>query len=165
MTDFKTALKALTEAGVDFVLIGGYAAMVHGASPGNADLDICYESTQKNRERLIHALSPYHPQPRGIPEDDSFVLDNHLLQEKMELKLDTDLGPVDVFGSFGDEDIFPDLRRKATNISVFGVSIRVASLDDLIRLKGAAGRPKDLKVLNELEHLRKVRDSKRPSTG
>ena len=65
MINFEATLKALSERGVNFVVIGGYAATLHGSAYLTRDLDICYERTPENMERLVSALSPYHPRLRG----------------------------------------------------------------------------------------------------
>jgi hypothetical protein len=63
MIDFEATLKMLSERGVNFVVIGGYAATLHGSAYLTRDLDICYERTPENMERLVSALSPYRPAP------------------------------------------------------------------------------------------------------
>jgi hypothetical protein len=74
MINFEATLKALSECGVNFVVIGGYAATLHGSAYLTRDLDICYERTPENMEQLVTALSPYHPRLRGAPEGLPFLL-------------------------------------------------------------------------------------------
>ena len=62
MINFEATLKALSDRGVNFVVIGGYAATLHGSAYLTRDLDICYERTPENIERLVSALRPY-PRP------------------------------------------------------------------------------------------------------
>ena len=68
MTNFEAALTAVAKANVTFVVVGGYAAMLLGSALVTQDLDICYERTPENMERLVSALRPYHPRLRGAPE-------------------------------------------------------------------------------------------------
>lgn len=60
------ALKALCDAGVDFVIVGGVAATFHGSAQVTYDLDICYSRSLDNLNRLVKALAPFAPRPRGF---------------------------------------------------------------------------------------------------
>jgi len=75
VTNFEAALTALAKANVTFVVVGGYAAMLLGSALVTQDLDICYERTPENMERLVSALSPYRPRLRGAPEGLPFLFD------------------------------------------------------------------------------------------
>ncbi|HEX4606075.1 MAG TPA: hypothetical protein VH724_18890 [Candidatus Angelobacter sp.] len=68
MINFEATLKALADHHVNFVVVGGYASTLHGSAYLTRDLDICYERTPENMERLVPALRPYHPRQRGAPE-------------------------------------------------------------------------------------------------
>jgi len=67
MTDFKALLRTLTEGGVEFILIGGAAATVHGSSRLTRDVDVVYSRTRENMAWLVTALTPYQPYLRGAP--------------------------------------------------------------------------------------------------
>lgn len=69
MTDFEHLLEALADDGVEFVLVGGMAGIVHGAARLTQDLDIVYRRTPENLERLKNALGDHAPYPRGLPRD------------------------------------------------------------------------------------------------
>src|SRR5579884_3974990 len=98
MIPFQAALKALLERGVNFVVVGGYAATLHGGSYLTSDLDICYERAPENMQRLVSALLPYHPRLRGAPPDLPFIFDVKTLSQGMNFTLQTDLGPIDLLG-------------------------------------------------------------------
>jgi hypothetical protein len=160
MINFKATLEALTERGVVFVLVGGYAATLHGSASLTRDLDICYERTPENMERLASALAPYHPRLRGAPQGLPFLFDAQTLFRGMNFTLETDLGDIDLLGHLDGLGEFPSVARDAVSIPVFGDEYRVASLDALIRSKKAAGRSKDLNALPELEALREMHAQK-----
>jgi hypothetical protein len=154
--DFKTALKTLTEAQVNFVVVGAYAGVVQGSAQVTRDLDICYERTPENMKRLAAALAPYHPRLRGAPADLPFVLDQRTLAQGMNFTFQTDFGDIDLMGELSGVGQFPELARDAVSIDLYGLQVRVASLDALILSKRTAGRTKDLLALPELEALKEM---------
>jgi len=127
---------------------------VQGSGQVTRDLDICYERTPENMKRLAAALEPYHPNLRGVPPGLPFELDERTLAQGMNFTLQTDFGDIDLLGDLSGVGQFPELARDAVLLELFGMQIRVASLDVLIRSKRAAGRPKDLLSLPELEAIR-----------
>jgi hypothetical protein len=153
MTNFAAAIKALSEAGVEFVVVGAYAAVAQGSSQITRDLDICYQRSRDNLNRLAAALAPYHPRLRGAPDGVPFFLDQCTLSQGMNFTLETDLGDIDLSGV----GQFREVASDAICVPLHGVSCRVASLDAIIRSKRAAGRPKDLVALPELEALKELR--------
>lgn len=161
MTNFEAALRVLTEADVNFVIVGAYAAVAQGSGQVTQDLDICYERTAQNLKRLADALEPYHPGLRGAPEGLPFVLDHLTLSQGMNFTLQTDLGDIDLLGDLSGLGQFPEVARDAVVLPVFGIPCRIASLDAIIRSKRAAGRGKDLNALPELEALKQLKDSEK----
>jgi len=153
-TNYQAALKVLSDAEVHFVIIGMYAAAVQGSAQMTADLDIYYERTPQNLKRLAKALAPYHPVLRGAPKGLPFVLDETTLSRGMNFTLETDLGDIDLIGDLSALGQFHEVAADSVCLPLFGGSYRVASLDAVIRSKRAAGRPKDLNSLPELEALR-----------
>jgi hypothetical protein len=132
--------------------------MLLGAAIVTQDLDICYERTPENMDRLTSALQPYHPRLRGAPPDLPFLLDMKTLAKGMNFTLETDLGDIDLLGHLAGLGEFPDIVHDAVTMPVFGGEYRVASLETLIRSKRAAGRAKDLNVLPELEALKEMHE-------
>src|SRR5215471_12866786 len=94
--EFETAVQALCDAGVEFVVIGGVAAILHGATRVTYDLDICYSQSALNLKRLAKALAPFQPRPRGLPEDLPFFWDERTLGNKTVLTLQTNVGEIDL---------------------------------------------------------------------
>jgi hypothetical protein len=154
----EAALKVLAQAGVNFVVVGGHAALVHGSNHFTFDLDICYERTTANIQRLVAALQPYHPRLRGAPPDLPFIFDAKTISQGMNFTLKTDLGAIDLLGHLDGAGEFSDIAEDATLRPVLGGLHRVISLDALISCKRAAGRPKDLAVLRELEAIKEMRE-------
>ena len=152
--DAKRALEALTDEGVRFVLIGGLAANMHGSHHVTLDVDICYARDRVNLERLANALRALHARLRGAPPDVPFLLDAHTLEAGDSFTFSTDAGPLDCLATPSGTTGFAALDANAVEAQLHGMKIRVTALDDLIRMKRAAGRPKDRVMLEELGALR-----------
>jgi hypothetical protein len=73
MIKFARAVQVLCDAAVEFVVVGGLAGTIHGASRITFDLDICYARNPANLRRLTAALAPFNPRPRGFPEHLPFI--------------------------------------------------------------------------------------------
>ena len=151
-------LRALTEAGVRFVLIGGLAAREHGSPTVTDDVDVCYDRAAGNLDRLAAVLRAMNARLRGVADDVPFVLDARTLRHGDSFTFDTDLGAVDVLATPSGTAGFDDLAAAAERVEYGDVPVLVAALDDLIRMKRAAARPKD-RV--EVEVLLALRDEVR----
>jgi predicted nucleotidyltransferase len=153
IADFERVLRALHAAGVEFILIGGLAAVVWGASRFTRDMDIVYRRTPENLRRLVDALAPFAPYPRDAPPNLPFRWDATTLQRGLNFTLSTNAGPIDLFGEVVGGGVYDTLREAAVEIEVFGVPCLCVGLRKLIELKRAAGRPRDFEVIAELEQL------------
>lgn len=153
MTDFKALLRALRGAEVDFILVGGVAATVHGSARLTLDLDVVYSRSPANLERLALALTPYHPYLRGAPRGLPFRWDAATLARGLNFTLTTDLGDIDLLGEITGGGLYADLLPYSIVIQVFGIECRCLGLERLIHVKRAAGRPKDLEAIAELEAI------------
>jgi hypothetical protein len=147
-------LRALVETGVRFVLIGGYAAALRGSPMMTGDVDICHARDRGNLERLAEALRNLHARLRGAPIDIPFLLDSRTLDAGDHFTFATDAGPMDCLGTPAGTDGYVDLDVSATDEDLDGLVVRVASLDDLIRMKRAADRPQDRIAVEWLSALR-----------
>lgn len=159
MTHFEKLLDALLDADVAFVIVGGYAGVVHGSSLVTQDLDICYERSRANLKRLAKALAPFKPRPRGVPDDLPFVFDERTLEAGMNFTLQTTLGDLDLLGELSGVGGYPQASFGATAALLHGRSCQVASLDVVIQSKRSVGRPKDMYALPELEALRELKSA------
>lgn len=147
-------LKTLVRDEVEFIVIGGAAANAWGSPLATIDLDICYARSTANLEHLAGALRGLNARLRGTDEDAPFLLEAKTLGAGDHFTLVTDLGPLDLLGTPAGTDGYRDLIKNAIEIEIDEVSVRVVSLDDLIRMKKAAGRPKDRIAVENLAALR-----------
>ncbi len=153
-TDFGGLLKLLTDAEVGFVLIGGLAGTAHGSARATLDVDVVYDRAEQNLERLAAALAGHEPSLREAPPGLPFRWDSRTLKSGLNFTLRTDLGDLDVLGEVAGGGTFETLADQSEWITIFGVRCRCVSLSRLIELKRAAGRPKDLEAIAELEAIR-----------
>lgn len=146
-------LKVLLREKIDFVLIGGFASVVHGCSYITQDLDICMALTSVDVAKLRHALTGLHAVHKSNP---NVSLDDRPRdgEEMSNLYLRTDLGVLDVLSSVSPIGDFEVLKARAIATRIYGYECLVISLDDLIHVKESVGRKKDLLVLEELYELR-----------
>ena len=161
MTDFKALLRALADGGVEFILVGGVAATVHGSSRLTVDVDAVYRRTRENIDRLVLALTSYHPYLRGAPPGLPFRWDAATIKGGLNFTLTTDVGDVDLLGEITGGGGYDSLVAATMSIRVFGVECRCLTLDKLIEVKRAAGRPKDFEAIAELEAIREERKDRR----
>jgi len=150
-------LRRLVDAGVDFVVIGGIAAIAHGSPQITQDLDISYAGDEENLERLAETLVALGARLRGVTDEVPFVPDGRTLRHTRVLTLDTLDGALDLLAEPDASGGYARLRANAIEAAVSGVTVRIAGLEDLIAMKKAAGRPKDRVYVEELEAIRRLR--------
>ena len=154
MIDLELALQALHRAGVEFIIVGGVAATIHGSARLTQDLDIVYARTPESVARLAAALTPYSPYLRGAPPGLPFRWDAGTIRRGLNFTLTTTLGDLDLLGEIVGGGGYADLLPHSQVVEVSGVEYRCLSLARLIHVKRAAGRPKDFEAIAELEALR-----------
>ena len=160
MSDLQRLLQRLDDAGIEFVLVGGYAAMLHGSSLLTRDLDVCTVLTPGNIEKLRDAFRDFHPVHRLSSPQRSFLDEPDSGVALDNLYLNTDLGTLDLLGRITGIGDYQRVVRDAVEIELFGRRVQAISLDDLIGAKEAIGRDKDLIVAKELRAIReKLRSS------
>jgi hypothetical protein len=146
-------LSALAEGGVDFVVVGGVAGGAHGSSYPTYDLDVAYGRDDANLDRLATVLTSLGARLRGAPADVPFILDARTLRAGANFTFATELGSFDILGDAAGAPPYERLRADAKVKRVRGLEIRFASLDHLIAMKEAAGRPKDRLMATEYRLL------------
>jgi hypothetical protein len=151
VTDFAGLLRALGGAGVDFILVGGAAAVAHGSTRLTRDLDVVYSRDAPNLRRLVRALAPHAPYLRGAPRGLPFRWDVATLERGLNFPLITSLGAIDLLGEIAGGGSYENLLSDTIELEVFGLKCRCLSLQRLIAVKRAAGRPRDLEAIAELE--------------
>ena len=153
------ALRALDDHDVRFVVIGGLAARLWGSPTMTNDTDICYARDQQNLEHLSEALHELGARLRGAPDDVPFLVDARTLANGQNFTFQTVHGPLDVLGMPSGVDGFDELCRNAAEFDLGdGLTVAVCDLDDLIRMKRAAGRRKDRIELEVLAAVREERE-------
>ncbi len=163
MFDPRPILGVLVRHQVRFVVIGGVAASLQGSTTITNDFDICYSRDPDNLERLTAALAEVGATLRGAREPVAFRLDARTLKAGLNFTFDTKYGPFDCLGEASGSFDYKQLTPNADEMDLVGTKVPVASLDDLIRMKRAAGRNKDLIEVENLSALREVRESRRSS--
>ena len=161
--DFLVILRTLSEHEVRFVLIGGLAMVALGSNHVTVDVDIVYARDTANLSALVTSLQSQHPRLRGAPADLPFIFDVRTFQNTLNLTLMTDMGDLDLLGEAPGADTFEALWARAVVVELDGFSVHVASIEDLIAMKTAAGRPKDQNHLMELRALRELTISPNPA--
>jgi hypothetical protein len=160
--NFATAVQALADQHVDFVIIGGWSAILNGSAYVTNDLDICYSRSTENLKRLATALAPFHPRLRDLPANLPFVWDEATLRNGTIFTLTTDLGKIDLMAEVIGLGDFDAVKRGSALTRAFERDVYTLDLPGLIRSKRAAGRVKDLLVLPELESLLEAREPEPP---
>lgn len=153
MTGLERLLAALHQHDVSFIVVGGVAATAHGSARLTQDVDIVYPRDPANLERLAAALRPLRPYLRGAPPGLPFEWSGATLRAGLNFTLTTTAGDIDLFGDIIGGGTYHDLEPHTVELTIFGRPTKVLDLPWLIRVKRAAGRPKDLEVIAELEAL------------
>jgi len=157
-------LERLTHEQVEVVLIGGFAAVALGVPYVTQDIDLCYSPDPANIARLSRALTPLHPRLRvqGLTDEEArafpFQLDERTLQQTAILTLRTEAGDLDLMSSVSGVGDYAQVRAASVALTVFGYQLMVLDLPALIASKRAAGRPKDLAILPQIEATLRLRD-------
>ena len=157
-TRFRDLIHLLSAGQVEFIVIGGVAAIFHGSAHLTFDLDVLYRRTGDNLERIASALRNIKPYLRGAPAGLPFTLDSHTLARGLNFTLTTELGDIDLLGEVAGGGTYDRLYAESEQGTIDGIDVRVVSLRRLIALKRAAGRPKDFDALAGLEALLEERE-------
>ena len=153
MTQLNQLIDRLRDAEIEFVIVGGFAGMLHGSTLVTQDLDVCAVITPQTVEKLRETLRDLRPTHRQTPQRLSF-LDNPSPGVAIHnLYLDTTLGPLDILSSIKGVGDYARVRESSVEIELFGRPCRVISLEELIRAKESLARPKDLLAAQELRAI------------
>lgn len=163
MMGLERLLGALGKAGVEYILVGGIAARAHGSARVTQHVDICYARSAENLARLERALAAFAPYPRGAPRGLPFEWSVRTLRAGLNFTLTTTVGDIDLLGDLVGGGGYDDLVAHSSVVRVFGRDVRLIDLPWLIRLKRAAGRPRDFEMLAELEAL--LEERSRPDSA
>ena len=151
--NFGAILPLLTRYGVKFIVIGGGAAIAHGSARLTSDVDVVYSRDPDNVRNLVAALKDYEPYLRGAPPGLPFHWDEPTIKSGLNFTLRTTLGDLDLLGEVTGGGSYEALLPYTEEMTAFGIQCRFVTLERLIQLKRAAGRPKDFDALAELQAL------------
>ena len=154
ITLFREIVQVFSSLQVDFIVVGGLAAIVHGSPRLTQDVDVVYSRTPDNLQRIVDALRPHEPYLRGAPPGLPFLWDARTLKNGLNFTLRTKLGDIDLLGEIVGGGQYENLLPHSREMPMFGIRAKVLGLDKLIEVKRAAGRPKDFEVIAELEAIR-----------
>jgi predicted nucleotidyltransferase len=146
-------LRTLTDHGVRLIVVGGVAATAQGSARVTMDLDLVYSREGDNVRRLVAALAPLAPYLRGAPPGLPFRWDEGTVERGLNFTLTSAHGDLDLLGEIVGGGRYEDLLPHTVELDVFGVRCRCLGLEKLIAVKRAAGRPKDLEAVAELEAI------------
>jgi len=168
MHQLHVILQRLADAGLEFVVIGGYAGVIHGSALITNDVDICAVLSPANVEKIRAALAELNPIHRGTHRRLSFLEHPAPGQTLNNLYLQTDQGIVDILSNVLGLGDFARLKASAEDFDIAGRTYHIISLEDLIVAKQAVGREKDLLAVKELRAIaakRAQKDSRPPDAG
>ncbi|MBI4374193.1 MAG: hypothetical protein HY542_04875 [Deltaproteobacteria bacterium] len=154
MLNTKTILQRLLENNIDFVLVGGLAATLYGASTVTYDIDICFDFSGQNVQKMLDALKGLNPRVRmqsgwvGLHE-----IPLERLSELKNLYLQTDCGGLDLLGSLIEIGDYRQAKQRSQTIDVFNKPCQILEIEALIQIKENIGRPKDHQVALELKAI------------
>jgi predicted nucleotidyltransferase len=157
--DAAEIFRRLAARGVDFVVIGGIAAVLHGSSRNTFDLDLVFATDEANLEALGHVLSELGARLRGVADDVPFVPDATTLRRVEILMLSTIAGDLDLLRRPAGAPSYDRLRARADRFDIGDVVVSVAAINDLVAMKSASNRPKHQADLAELTQIRSLRRS------
>jgi hypothetical protein len=150
--DLAQVIPPLVRAKVDFILIGGMAAILHGSARVTFDVDVVYSRTHDNIEHLTTALAPHRPYLRNAPSGLPFAWDTRTIRNGLNFTLTTDLGDIDLLGEVAGGETYQTLLPHSFEVEAFGIRFKCI-VPTLIRIKEAAGRRKDQEAIAELRVL------------
>jgi hypothetical protein len=150
-------LRRLADARVDFVVVGGMAATFHGTTIVTDDLDVCVRFDLETCGRLLTALSGVDARERMRPDRRPLATDPNEYVGLRNLYVTCSLGVLDLLGEVTGVGSFDVIRAASMPVELDGFTVQLMSLAQLLASKRAMGRPKDLRVAVELEHLRNLK--------
>ncbi|MDO8461411.1 MAG: nucleotidyltransferase [Deltaproteobacteria bacterium] len=154
MQNLQKLFEFLVKSPLDFVLVGGFAAVLHGCNQTTRDIDVCLALSPEQISLLRQVLAPLNPRHRMTPQKLSFMEHPRDLDGVQNLYLETDLGILDIISNVEAVGSFYDLLKNASEIEMYGGKCFLISIDDLIKSKKALGRHRDLVTVDELEAIK-----------
>jgi hypothetical protein len=149
---FGTLVKALTTEEARFVVIGGFALLLHGGRHTTMDSDFAIAADAENAAAVVRALASFGPEPTHLPAGMPFIWDERSIRGAA-VSLRSDCGDIDLLLTIPGVESFEALLSRSIERELDGVRFRIASIPDLMAMKEAAGRPQDLAHIEELRRI------------
>jgi len=159
-SDFLNLLERLVKAGVDFVIVGGFAGVVHGCTYVTQDIDICCDFSTANLLALQTAISDLDPVHRMTPGRKKLQLTEQTCGQFKNLYLDTKIGQLDCLSFIDGLGDYDQVKRASRLIEVEDMKICVLTLEALIKTKRAMNRLRDKEVILQLEAIKKLQNNR-----
>lgn len=157
--NFGYFIPKFADAGIEFILVGGGAAIAHGSVTTTYDVDFVYSRKRANLLKLSTIFDGLEPYLRGVPKGLPFRWDLRTLESGLNFTLVTSQGEIDLLGEITGGGGYEQLQERCEVMELFGKQVKVVTLPTLIHLKRCAGRAKDLIAIPELEALLEERSS------
>ena|SRR5688572_1208788 len=154
MSELEDIVERLIRSHVEFVLIGGFAVLAHGASLMTEDVDVCCPFTEQNLRAIESAVSELHPVHRMTPQRLPFVLTPELISSLKNLYLATDLGKLDCLSEVLGIGGYAEVKRRSIEINFESGPCRVLGIDALIEAKAATNRTRDRMAILQLKAIK-----------
>jgi len=159
---FLNLIERLKDGGVKFVLVGGFAGIVHGCTYVTQDIDICCDFSAANLLALQKALKDLHPVHRMTPQRLKLNLTVESCTQLKNLYLDTDIGQIDCLASIDGLGDYEDVKNLSEIRDLGGgLRIRVLTIDSLIKARKTMNRPRDKEAVLQLEAIKKMQRKNR----
>lgn len=155
--EFERLLQRLLENKIEFVLVGGFAAVVHGSGEVTQDIDVCLNFSRDNLELLARALRDLHPVHRLTPNKLPFEITDSNWQSLRNIYLQTDWGIVDCLGEVGGIGGYQQVFEVSTSVQLAIGECRILTIEALIRAKETMARPHDLRTASVLKCILRKR--------
>jgi hypothetical protein len=155
--DFVNLLERLVNNGVEFVIVGGFAGVVHGCTYVTQDIDICCDFSPANLLALQKAISDLDPVHRMTPNRKKLKLPDKTCAQFKNLYLDTKKGQLDCLSFIDGLGDYIQAKQESEIIKVEDMNIRVLNLDALIKTKKAINRPRDKAAILQLESIKRLK--------
>lgn len=155
MVDLFELVTRLSKSNIDFILIGGYASCIHGASTITQDLDICCKFNEDNLINLMGILKEINPVHRMIPNRIPLDISKENLHTFKNLYIDTDLGQLDCLSYVDGIGDYEAVEKYCEIFELDETRLKILSIEGLIKAKSFLGRDKDLLTIKELEQAKK----------
>lgn len=147
-------VQKLIAGGIEFVIVGGYAAVTHGVSLVTRDVDVCCRFSKENLFRLQSVLADVHPRHRMTPQKSPLELNEELCLRLKNLYLETDLCMIDCLSEVAGVGNYDEVRRQAVEIDTPAGRCCVLDIDALIQAKETMNRPHDRITVKQLRAIK-----------